>query len=166
MSVTARLNLPLLVPGQAQKELFHNEALQALDMIVNAVVSPGVMNNPPDNPETGSAYIVGPVPTGDWDGHGNAIACWTEGGWRYCDAFHGLQVSVAGSGISARFDGQVWCFGVIEAASIRVEGQQVVGPRQPAVPVPAGGSVVDVEARSSIAQVIKALQAHGLIATA
>lgn len=36
---TARLKLPFLVPGQAQKELFHNEALQIIDMLVQPVVA-------------------------------------------------------------------------------------------------------------------------------
>ena len=35
---SARLNLPLLAPGQAQKELYHNEALTLIDLAVQASV--------------------------------------------------------------------------------------------------------------------------------
>ena len=35
---TARLALPFLAPGQAQKELYHNEALSRLDLLVQTVV--------------------------------------------------------------------------------------------------------------------------------
>ena len=35
---TARLALPLIAPGQAQKEVSHNEALAALDLLVQAQV--------------------------------------------------------------------------------------------------------------------------------
>lgn len=36
METTARLGLPLLAPGQAQKELFHNEALALVDAATQA----------------------------------------------------------------------------------------------------------------------------------
>jgi hypothetical protein len=36
---SARFGLPFILPGQAQKEVFHNEALAALDGLVHAAVS-------------------------------------------------------------------------------------------------------------------------------
>ena len=33
MEITERLGLPLLNPGQSQKEIFHNEALLVLDAV-------------------------------------------------------------------------------------------------------------------------------------
>ncbi len=45
-----------------------------------------------------------------------------------------------------------------------VEGDQVVGPRQTAIPDPAGGMTIDVECRASLQLVLTALRAHGLIA--
>ena len=36
MSNTPRLRVPFLSPGQAQKEFFHNEALQTFDILVAA----------------------------------------------------------------------------------------------------------------------------------
>ena len=42
-------------------------------------------------------------------------------------------------------------------------GQQVVGPRSPRISEPSGGAVVDTECRARLAELIAALQTHGLI---
>jgi hypothetical protein len=39
----------------------------------------------------------------------------------------------------------------------------VVGARQPPVPSPSGGTIIDAEARVAIAQISAALMSHGLI---
>lgn len=46
----------------------------------------------------------------------------------------------------------------------KVDGTQVVTNQQPAITPPTGGSVVDVQAREAINQIISTLQTHGLIA--
>jgi hypothetical protein len=50
MSGSARLNMPFLIPGQAQKEFFHNEALQTLDLVAAAAVEEGPRSDPPPRP--------------------------------------------------------------------------------------------------------------------
>jgi hypothetical protein len=52
---TPRLALPLLQPGQAQKETTHNEALAVLDLVVQASVLAVGTNVPPVAAELGSA---------------------------------------------------------------------------------------------------------------
>ena len=52
MNSTDRLSLPLLIAGQAQKELFHNEALQTLDTLVAAAVEDAPANDPPQSPSS------------------------------------------------------------------------------------------------------------------
>ncbi len=42
MAATPRLALPFLTAGQAQKEFYHNEALQTLDMVAAAAVEDGL----------------------------------------------------------------------------------------------------------------------------
>ena len=63
MSATPRLTLPFLSPGQAQKEFFHNEALQVLDILIAAAVEEGPRDDPPSSPSAGDCYIVGEDPT-------------------------------------------------------------------------------------------------------
>ncbi|MFX4817188.1 DUF2793 domain-containing protein, partial [Acinetobacter baumannii] len=56
---TSRLALPLLAAGQAQKEMFHNEALALIDLALAAAVESVGLNTPPATPEDGQCWIVG-----------------------------------------------------------------------------------------------------------
>ena len=80
VETSARLALPLLVPGQAQKEMFHNEALATIDLALQASVAAVGTEAPPAAPSPGQCWIVGPRPTGDWAGQAGALAGWTAGG--------------------------------------------------------------------------------------
>ena len=51
----------------------------------------------------------------------------------------------------------------LRARWIEVDGEQVVGAREPGIPSPAGGSTVDLEARATIQSLLGALRRHGLI---
>lgn len=164
MTETARLALPLLAPGQAQKELFHNEALQALDVLVQGVCEGSPVNSPPAVPALGATYLVGDSPAADWSGHRHAVACWTEGGWRFRQAFEGLQVVVRSTGLTARYDGKQWQVGIVDGSAVRIDGKQVLSVRQPAIQDPSGGGVVDQEARATVRALLHTLREHGLIA--
>lgn len=164
MTTTARHKLPLLVPGQAQKEVFHNEALSALDMLLHAAVEAVGIDAPPPAPADGQSWIVGAAPTGAWTGHADAVATWTGGGWRFQDAVAGVSVVVRATRLRAEWDGAAWRTGEIVAAKMLVGGVQVVGDRQAAIPAPQAGRVIDAEARTAVAAMLAALRAHGLIA--
>lgn len=161
---TARLALPFIAPGQAQKESFHNEALVRIDAALQACVVAAGLATPPDAPALGQCWIVGAAPTGAWSGQADALAAWTDGGWRFVAPVTGMAVWLASDSLPMRYDGTRWTAGILHAGSIVVAGVQVVGARQPAVTVPAGGTVVDGEARSALSGLISALVAHGLIA--
>ena len=47
--------------------------------------------------------------------------------------------------------------------SLLAAADRVVAARQPAIALPAGGSVEDVEARNAISALVARLEAHGLI---
>jgi hypothetical protein len=70
---SARLALPFIVPGQAQKELYHNEALARIDAALHAAVEAGPMVDPPAESEEGQCWIVAPGAGGAWSGQ--AMAC-------------------------------------------------------------------------------------------
>lgn len=163
MSTTERLGLPLLTPGQAQKELFHNEALTALDALVAGCVEGAPQDDPPAAPAVGISYLIGDVPAGDWAGEAGALATWTSGGWRFQAPVEGMTVRLRGSGVLACFRGGAWEIGMLRGSAVVVDGVQVVGAQQPAIAASAGGAVVDAEARAAIAAILGALRAHGLI---
>jgi len=147
---TARLNLPLLVPGQAQKELFHNEALAAIDIAVQASVRAVGTNAVPSDPAEGDCWVVGESPMDAWTDHAGAIAGWTAGGWRFVVPREGLAVWNQATGTVARF----------------LAGGWTAGAQRAPITAPQGGSVVDAEARATLAALLTAMQAHGLIAPA
>ena len=164
-NATVRLALPFILPGQAQKELFHNEALQRLDLLVQATAETAPSNIPPTAPVVGAVYIAGISATGVWLGQANAIAGWTEGGWRFVAAAEGMQLAIKSSGLMARYRSSAWQIGVAEVSSVKVGTVQVVGAQRPAIADPSGGAVVDAEGRAALTAVLAALRTHGLIST-
>ncbi|MCW3834501.1 DUF2793 domain-containing protein [Sphingomonas canadensis] len=161
-SATDRMELPMLQPGQAQKEMSHNEALARLDLAVQASVSAAGTNAPPADPAPGDAWIVGDAPSGAWAGNAGAIAGWTASGWRFLAPREGMRAWIAESGF-ALYTGGEWRIGEAHGRLI-VEGVQVVGERGAAIADPSGGATVDSEARAAISALLSAMRAHGLIA--
>lgn len=163
MTGTARYNMPFLSAGQAQKEITVNEALQSLDLIVSAAVEQDALSDPPASPTVGTCYLVGASPSGDWAGKPQTVAGYTSGGWRFIEPVEGLSVYVKSSGQVATYRSGAWEFGILRAVSVQVDGQQVVGSRAAAIVPPTGGTLIDIEARSTIEIILGALRHHGLI---
>jgi len=159
---SARFALPLLVPGQAQKEIFHNEALTVLDCVVHACAETDPGDDPPADPGPGLSWIVGEAPTGDWSGKANALGTWTAGGWRFAAPVDGMLVWNKAAGLWMRWTGAAWSAGTLPASALLIDGQQVVGARLPEVPSPSGGTVIDAEARAAVDALIATLKSHGL----
>lgn len=161
-SFTARFALPLLQPGQAQKEMFHNAALARLDLCVQGAAVAAGIDTPPAAPGIGDCWIVGAAPSGDWAEHTHEIAGWTSSGWLFVQPREGMQLWLGATQGVARFTGGEWRLGQVHG-KLFVEGIQVVGPRSDAIAEPVGGMTVDAEARAAIVSVLEALRAHGLI---
>lgn len=62
-----------------------------------------------------------------------------------------------------RCDGTGWTIGQAQVRRVLVGGVPVVGARQAAVADPVGGATVDDRARATLAAILAALRAHGLI---
>lgn len=154
----------MIMPGQAQKEVAHNEALAMLDAIVGGAVDAVALNDPPSSPAAGSCYVVGAQPTGAWQGKAHHVAAYSAAGWRLIAPTIGLSLLVKQTGHLATYGTSGWEVGKVRASQLLIEGTQVVGPQVAAIAPPAGGATIDAEARSTIAQILTALRSHGLIA--
>jgi hypothetical protein len=163
MSATPRLSLPFIVPGQAQKELLHNEALQVLDVLVAGAVESLPLASPPSSPVIGTCYIVAASPSGAWSGHAQQLAAYTSGGWRFIEPRAGMSVHVVSSEETAVYHDGAWEVGTLNGSQLVIDGLKVVGSRGSAITAPAGGATVDAEARTALGLVLAAMREHGLI---
>jgi hypothetical protein len=164
METTARLGLPLLVAGQVQKEIYHNEALALVDLLLAPSVEAAPVASPPASPTVGTLYRIAPAgASGAFSGQEGKLAGWSAGGWRFIAPVEGMRLTERGSGLELAYRDGAWTSGSLRASEVAIGGQKVVGPRQAAVGDPAGGSVIDVQARLAVAQMLAALRAHGLI---
>ena len=165
MNETARLALPLLAAGQAQKEVAHNEALLLLDMLVHITAESADLSAPPASPAVGACWIVAAVGAADWAGKDGTIAGWTASGWRFAAPAQGWQVWVVDRGHVMRFNGTAWIDHDVREDGYYVAGNRVVSGRQAPIADPAGGATVDASARAAIGAILGAMRTHGLIAT-
>lgn len=166
MDATSRLALPLLMAGQVQKEIYHNEALALLDLMVGGVADGSEIAAPPANPTLGLCYLVAASgASGLFAGHEDQIAGWTAGGWRFIPPVDGLRLQSRATGVDVvRWNGG-WTSGSVRALEVRINGVKVLGSAGSAIADPAGGSTVDANARACLALVLAALRSHGLIAS-
>lgn len=164
MDATPRWALPMLFAGQAQKEMFHNEALVLIDALMQGQVESADAAVPPGAPGPGQCWVVAAGAGGAWAGQERNLACWSEGGWRFVTPRAGLRLWVSDRNCSIVHDGSEWRDAMVRADGLYVDNQQVVGAREAAIPAPAGGTVTDMEARNAIGAILNALRSHGLIA--
>lgn len=140
---TPRMGLPLLYPGQAQKEVFVNEALVRIDALLHAQVE-AIAGAPPATPIDGQCWIVGTSPVGDWAGKAGQIACRAAGNWVFAAPQDGMSVTIGASGQIIRYLAGEWS-------------------TPAAITAPAGGDFIDSQARAAIAALIAQLVSAGII---
>jgi hypothetical protein len=140
-STTPRYSLPFLFAGQAQKEVTVNAAHALIDLLLHPTVE-GDADAPPSEPGQGQCWLVGSEPSGGFAGHAHSLAGFIDGTWIFAAPREGLRV----------YD--------------RTAGQFLVysnGWQRLADPdLPTGGTVVDQEARGTIATLIQALRGAGI----
>jgi hypothetical protein len=158
-----RFGLPFILPGQAQKEAYHNEALALIDAALHAQIEAGPVDDIPADPEPGQCWIVGAGASGAWAGKADALACRTAGGWRFVAPRPGMLAWTIDPGCWLYWTGSAWSAGEWPATALVIDGQQVVGPQLPDVPSPSGGTIIDAEARAAVDGLIATLKSHGLI---
>jgi len=141
-STSSRFNLPFLFTGQAQKEIFVNEALARIDGLLHPAIE-AELNVPPTAPLDGQCWLVGTAPTGVWVGHAGQIACRQSGNWLFANPVDGMRLHDKSASRQAVFRG-TW-------------------QRSTSVPAPTGGTTVDTQSRTAIAGLIAALVAAGIL---
>ncbi|MGB5484861.1 DUF2793 domain-containing protein [Parasphingorhabdus sp.] len=140
---TTRFEIPLLAAGQAHKELFHNEALTRIDFLIQPAVQAIETDPTTIAPLPGQSWLVGPSATEDWLDHDDEIAGWSGNGWLFLKPQAWMRVYIESANAFAIYHG-FW--------QLAAE-----------VPSPVAGSVIDVEARSSIDSILAALEAQGIL---
>lgn len=105
---TPNLILPYILPAQAQKHVTHNEAIRALDALVQLSVATRSLAAPPATPADGARYIVAAAPTGAWSGRSGKIAAFQDGAWTFFAPLEGWRAWIADEDILAAWNGTAW----------------------------------------------------------
>ncbi len=161
--VTARFALPLLQVGQAQKEVTHNEAVHRLDRFLHLVVSSRTIAAPPSSPTPDALWIVAAGASDAWEGHDDELAAWTGEHWSFQTPPEGTICWIADETIVAVYGDGAWQADFLPVAGLRVGGVPMLGATPVAVADPAGGGIVDTEARAAIAALLAYLRTQGLV---
>lgn len=108
MTDTPNLALPYILPSQAQKHVTHNEAIRALDCLVQLAVDSRSLAAPPATPAEGSRYLVAAAATGDWSGQSEKIAAFQDGAWMFYEPREGWIAWVADDHELAIYSAGAW----------------------------------------------------------
>lgn len=145
-SASARFILPLLYSGQAQKEIFVNEAILRIDSLLHCGIQ-GEAEGPPTGAEEGQIWLVAAAATGEWLAHDGELACWIQGQWGFVSPQEGMRVFDLSAGCEMLFVSAEW-------------------KKTSPLSEPIGGEVVDNEARAAIGSLIAALTTMGICPSA
>lgn len=151
METTDRFHFPLLVPGQAQKEVTVNESLIMIDSLLEIAVEGTEVTEPPLEKQVGQAWLVANAATGEWSGMGGHFAIWSSAGWRFHAPFEGMACWDKAAGRRIRHSEGIW----------RLDWPVVLP--QESIPAPVGGATVDEEARQAIARILDRLREMELL---
>ena len=141
-SRTARLDLPLLFAGQAQKEGFVNEITARIDALLHGAIE-AELTVPPAAPADGQMWLVAAGASGAWLGQSGKLAARQSGNWLFVTPRDGIKLLNRASGQEIRYSGS-W--------------KSALRPG-----LPSGGAVIDAEARTALAAILTALTAAGIV---
>ena len=102
------LNLPYILAAQSQKHVTHNDAVRALDTIVQLSALDRNLAAPPITPADGDRYIVATAPTGAWAGKAGNIAAFQDGAWGFYAPREGWLAWVADEDVLVSYSGTAW----------------------------------------------------------
>ncbi len=111
MEQSTNLNLPYIMPSQAQKHVTHNEAIRALDAIVQLSVKDRDLSVPPASPQEGERFLVAASPVAAWAVKEGRIAAWQDGAWAFLTPRAGWLLWVEDENRLVVYDGADWIDG-------------------------------------------------------
>lgn len=80
---TQKLDLPYIIPSQAQKHVTHNEAIRILDALVRASILAADLAAPPLQPMPGDGYIIANGAADEWLGHDQELCFFIDDAWMF-----------------------------------------------------------------------------------
>ena len=104
---TANLDLPFILPAQAQKHVTHNEALQRLDALVQLVVATSTQS-PPAEPAEGQIHWVIAPGAGSFTGREESLAHFQDGVWVFIAPRQGWTAVFLDEARLKIFNGAEW----------------------------------------------------------
>ena len=118
-----RLSLPFIQAAQAQKHVTHNEAVRALDLLVQLSFADDNLNSPPVAPSEGDCYIVAYGGSGVWSGQDGTIAAFIAGAWQFQPPRAGWHGYVLARSAVTVFDGSGWH----DLSPSQIQGANLIG---------------------------------------
>ncbi|WP_421579354.1 DUF2793 domain-containing protein [Shinella sp. M31] len=116
MDATENLALPYILPSQAQKHVTHNEAIKALDAVVQLAVTSRSVATPPPPPAAGVRYIVPAGATGAWAGREKHVAAWQDGVWVFYMPRTGWLAYAVDENVLLTFGSSDWALSAFNVA--------------------------------------------------
>ena len=143
---TGRHRLPLLAVSQAQKEITHNEALVLIDALLHMSVETTQAAAPAaTEDDLGKCWLIGEGAAGPWADKSDQVALWV-GSWRLVALHEGMRL----------WDKPAGCYRLYSAGQWN---------SAPVILDPAGGTVVDSEARAALVTILQFFRHMGMFAT-
>ena len=149
MSATESPNLLLsyILPAQAQKHVTHNEAVRALDAIVQLTVLDRDSATAPATPNDGDRYIVANAPSGAWAGQTGKVAAFQDGAWVFFTPREGWVAWAADEDLLLVYNGSAWSAAGSAGPTGATGPAGATGATGPGVPV--GGVAGEVLVKAS-----------------
>ena len=108
MDRTDRLDLPYILPSQAQKHVTYNEAIRRLDALTQIGCMDRNRTTPPASPLAGDSHLIGTPASSDWTGKEGQIATFQDGAWAYFVPHSGWLAYIASEYLLLAHDGTAW----------------------------------------------------------
>lgn len=139
---TANLLLPEIAESQSGKATTHNEALHAIDALLNCGVIDRDLTAPPGSPVNGDVYIPKATATGAWAGKENQLAHYDVNAWKFYAPEEGWSCYVRDEDALLVYTGSAWT--VLAGAGAGVTSVALAMPAQFSIagsPITAAGTL-------------------------